>query len=349
MTGPADGRRQVVEMLAARYGVRAESVEREATGTETRNARVHLAGGARVFVKRYRHDTDTTAVRSALAFAAYCQEAAVPTPGIWCDRDGEPVTWHAEDAWCVIDEVAGHTATTPLTVARAESIGATLGRLHRAAAKYPGPLRRRLTPWRDQSPEPVAATCERLQGHLREQPGPTGDLRSDQLAQRREDLLTHSRLLQKALPDHLAEQALHGDFTRPNILIAHEQVTAVIDFQALSGPAAWELGRIAFDPLTVAHSATWQDTALVTIGAYRDENPGIPAADLIATARVALLYFLFSTFGAVTDDLDVPADVRAGLGAYWNDKNATVSRLLVGLDAMEYALAFLTEPKAGPR
>ncbi|QNA72056.1 phosphotransferase [Streptomyces sp. So13.3] len=348
MTFNADDQQQVVEMLAARYGVRAEAVEPEAAGTETRNTRVRLAGGARVFVKRYSAGTDTTAVRSALALAAYCQEAAVPTPGIWRDRDGEPVTWHAETAWCVMDEVAGHPGAT-LTVARAESIGATLGRLHRVAADYHGPLRRRSTPWRHDAPEPVANKCERLLEYLRGRPGPQGDLRHDQLAQRRRDLITHSRLLQKGLPNVLADQALHGDFTRPNVLVSGDQVTAVIDFQALTGPVAWELGRIAFDPLTVAHSATWQDTALVVIGAYRDENPHIPGADLIATARIALLYFLFSTFGAVTDDLDVPAHVHVGLLEYWNDKNATVNRLLAGLDDMEYALAFLVESKAGPR
>lgn len=349
MTFNADDQQQLVEMLTARYGVRAEAVEPETAGTETRNARVRLAGGARIFAKRYVEGTDTTAVRSALALAAYCQEAAVPTPGIWRDRDGEPVTWHAGTAWCVMDEVSGHPGATPLTVARAQSIGATLGRLHRVAADYRGPLRRRHTPWRDEAPEPVGAKCEHLLEHLRGRPGPQNDLRRDQLAQRRVDLLTHSRLLQKGLPDHLADQALHGDFTRPNVLISQERLTAVIDFQALTGPVGWELGRIAFDPLTVARSATWRDTALAMIGAYRAENPHIPAADLIATARIALLYFLFSTFGAVTDDLDVPPHVHRGLLEYWNDKNATVNQLLAGLDDMEYALAFLVDSKAGPR
>nr|WP_239070084.1 MULTISPECIES: phosphotransferase [unclassified Streptomyces] len=330
-------------MLAARYNVLAAGVEPVAEGTETRNGRATLSGGSRVFVKGYLPDADTIAVRSALSLAAYCRDGGVPTPELWVDLDGEVVTWHDGVPWCVMDEADGHPSDS-ITAVQAESIGTALGLLHRVTADYAGPLRRRTTGWRTGDPHAVVDRCDGLLDRIRSEQGTEWELRREQLFQRRRDLLAHARRVQQGLPAVLADQPLHGDCTRPNILIAGDRVSGIVDFQALAGVPAWELARIAFDPHTTARSDTWQHTTLTMISAYRAENPNVPTADLNATARIALLYLLFSTFGAVPGDLDRPHEAHASMTEYWNDKNLAIARLLDAFDDIETSLRDLLTP-----
>lgn len=324
-------------MLAARYAVRAGHIEPVTEGTETLNARVHLATGGQIFVKRYRDDSDTTAILAALAFAAYCGESGIPTPALWLDTDGEHLTRYGDAAWCVTDQAPGRPASTPLTTGQGEVIGGALGRLHRVTADYRGPLRQASSTWRDGDPASATARCEALLESLHTTPGPLAERRRGQLSKRLNDLLIWPRRLRGGLPPALSQQALHGDATRPNLLWDGDTVT-LVDFRAVSGPVVWELAKIAFDPLTVAHSDTWSEVAAAVIGAYRQENPGVRPAELAATARVALLYRMFSTFGAVSDDPLAPPEAAAVLARSWDDTHETIARLQQRLGEVEELL-----------
>lgn len=327
----------VAGMLAARYAVRAGHIEPVTESTETFNARVHLATGGRIFVTRYRDDSDTTAVRTALAFAAYCGEADIPTPALWLDTDGEHLTHYGDTAWCVTDQAPGQPASTPLTTKQGEVIGAALGRLHRAAADYRGPLRQASSTWRNGDPASAAARCEALLESLHTTPGSLAERRREQLSKRLNDLLIWPRRLRGGLPPVLFQQALHGDAARPNLLLDGDTVT-LVGFRAVSGPVVWELAKIAFDPLTVAHSSTWPETAAAVIGAYRQENPAVRPAELAATAQVALLYRMFSTFGTIADDPLAPPEAAAVLSRSWDDTHETIARLQQHLGEVEELL-----------
>jgi homoserine kinase type II len=216
-------------------------------------------------------------------------------------------------------------------------IGGALGRLHRVTADYRGPLRQASSTWRDGDPASATARCEALLESLQTTPGSLAERRREQLSKRLNDLLIWPRRLRRGLAPALSQQALHGDATRPNLLLDGDTVT-LVDFRAVSGPVVWELAKIAFDPLTVAHSDTWPDVAAAVIGAYRQENPGVRPAELTATARVALLYRMFSTFGAVSHDPLAPPEAASLLANYWDDKHETIARLQQHLAEVEELL-----------
>lgn len=334
------GTHRVAALLEARYGVRAEQVEPVAEGTETLNVRVRLAGGGRVFVKQYPNGADTAAVSDSLAFAAHCADHGVRTPALWVDDNGEGLTWYSGTVWCVMDDITARPALGPLTVRQGEAIGTALGHLHRLGGGYRGSLRPASTAWRDADGTAAAACCDALLTSLRDTPGQVAAVRREQLEQRRHDLLACSSL-RGAWPSLWSEQPLHGDATRPNLLFDNDNTVWFIDFRAVSGPAVWELAKVAFDPLTVAHGQGWIGTGVAMIGAYRQEHPGIPAEELLATARVALMYRMFSTYGA-TNDERLPPETAAAVGRYWDDKHVTVQRLHQHLDDIEEQLRHLT-------
>ncbi|MEU8249742.1 phosphotransferase [Nonomuraea sp. NPDC048916] len=100
------------------------------------------------------------------------------------------------------------------------------------------------------------------------------------------------------LPDKLTVQVVHGDYSPVNLLWSGDRLTAVLDFRP-PDPflPAYDLGRKAFYPNTVTGGGDWMADAGTFITAYQDANPGVPAVDVRACGRVALLQLLKSVYG----------------------------------------------------
>ncbi|GAA3834508.1 hypothetical protein GCM10022403_079160 [Streptomyces coacervatus] len=281
------------DVLAERYGVTAETVERVSMDTDTITRRVVTSDGHRLSVKEYLSTADLDAARSAWDMSEFCRAADLPVPRAWPGRDGDLVVLAEGSAWAVVDESPGRVATSAMSVARAEHIGMVLGRMHRVLAAYPLPRRVQPSRWRTQSVQDAVTKCSRVLSLARRQGH--GDLAQlhDQLDQRRQDLRSHVGRLQAGLPEDLVEQALHADFTRPNMLVLTDVVTGIVGFRGAKAFPVWELGRAALDPRTVATSDLWPACATAMVSAYRSENPTLRLADVLACFRVALLYLLF--------------------------------------------------------
>ncbi|MGQ4422785.1 phosphotransferase enzyme family protein [Streptomyces violaceoruber] len=337
----------VADVLADQYGIAVETVEMVPMGTDTINRRVLTADGCRLFVKEYGATVDLTAVKAAWDMAEYCRAAQLPVPRVWPDQDGSFVAVAEGSAWAVVDEAPGRVATSAMTVARAEQIGMVLGHMHRVLAAYPLPRLRQHTRWRTGSVEDAMVKAGVVLAAAKRQQHPDMVLLSHELNQRCDDLRAHVDGLRAGLPEEFVEQAAHADFTRTNMLVLADVVTGVIDFRGARALPAWELGRAAFDPRTVATSDQWADCALVMIQAYRSENPTLPLADVVACVRVALLYMLFSFYGAATSEYGLPAEAEADLQRHWHERQTSIRRLLDRFADLEDVLRSTPERPGG--
>ncbi|MGW0886489.1 phosphotransferase [Streptomyces sp. NPDC002671] len=180
--------------------------------------------------------------------------------------------------------------------------------MHRVLAAYPLPRRVQQTRWRTEPVEDAVAKCDTVMARATRQ----GHDRLDQLRvhldQRRGDLRAHVPQLREHLPETPVQQALHADLTRTNLVTLADAVTVIIDFRCASPVPAWELGRAAFEPRTLATSTDWATCALAMARTYRSEHPGLPMREVRACARIALLYMLFSCYGATTAQIGLSAD-----------------------------------------
>ncbi|MFI2204706.1 phosphotransferase enzyme family protein [Streptomyces sp. NPDC020192] len=339
---PDAGAALMVDVLEDRYGIFVGVVEPVHMGTDTTNRWVLTEDGRPLYVKEYRPTANVAAARSTWDMSEFCRAARIPVPRVWPDVDGDLVTIAEGCAWAVTDEVPGRVTGTAMTVALAEDIGAVMGRMHRALAAYPMPQKVQHSRWRTGSVEDAAARCGSVlatalgQGHDH-----LDQLRLD-LDQRREDLHQHVHRLRGRLPGKLVEQALHADLSRTNLIVLADAVTGVIDFRGARATPAWELGRAAFDPRTVANSPEWIACALAMASAYLAENPSLPVGEVRSCARIALLYMLFSFYGATTAEYELPPAAEADLTQHWRERQTTIRLLLNHLDELEDALSSLS-------
>ncbi|MET7775080.1 phosphotransferase [Streptomyces sp. NPDC005388] len=335
MSEEDQGAAVTADVLEERYGFAADVVEPVHMGTDTINRRVLTVDGLRLFVKEYRSVAEVDAARAALDMSEYCRAARLPVPRVRPDADGDLVTIAEGSAWAVIDEVPGHVATSAMNVDLAEHIGVVMGRMHRVLAAYPLPKRVQQSRWRTGSVANALAQCDVVMARaLRQGHEGLGQLRAD-LAHRRENLHGHVDRQRELLPKTLVDQALHADMSRTNLIVLADAVTGVIDFRCARGMPSWELGRAAFDPRTVANSSEWASCALAMVGAYHSENPSLPLVDVRASARIALLYMLFSFYGATTAEYDLPQEAEVDLKRHWSERQTTIRRLLRHLDELD--------------
>ena len=71
------------------------------------------------------------------------------------------------------------------------------------------------------------------------------------------------------------------------------------------------------------------------LGAYRSEHPSLPMSEVRACARIALLYMLFSFYGATTAEYDLPGEAEADLQRHWRERQIAIRRLLSDLEGLE--------------
>ncbi|MFD9483363.1 phosphotransferase enzyme family protein [Streptomyces sp. NPDC059991] len=336
---PGWDQERVEQLLRTCYGMEAAEVELVPEGTDTVNWRVLTSTGRRLFVKEYDPAGDPMAARAALDMSEYCRAAGLPVPRVHANQAGDLLTLFDDSPWSVINEVVGRVATTPMTASRAEHIGSQLGRMHRALSAYPLPQRHQHSRWRTGTVEDGLARCDRVMASARRHGHPYLDRLRDQLDQRRHDLRSHVARLRAGLPGTLVTQALHADFVRPNILLVTDLVTGIIDFRCAQGSAAWELGRAALDPRTIAHSDDWISTAAAMVAAYLSEHPHLPRADIVACGRITLLYLLFSFYGAVpTEEHLAHQALEDDLARHWEERQTSIRRLLDNMDELEATL-----------
>lgn len=329
------------DVLEDRYGFAAAAVEPVPTSTETTVRRVLTDDGQRLVVKKYRATAREDSLRVALDMSEYCRAARLPVPRVHPDMEGCLVTIAQGNAWSVADEAPGIVSTSAMTLALAEHIGSVLGRMHRVLAAYPLPERVQQSRWRTEPVEHALAQCDAvLHRALRHRRVHGGQLISD-LDQRREDLHGHAHRLRGQLPENLVDHALHAHLSRTHLVVAADMVTGIIGFHGARSVTAWELGRAAFEPRTVATSSGWAARALAMLAAYREENPTLPFADLQACTRIALLDLLFSLHGATTAEHELPAVAQADSQLHWSQRQMTIRRLLDHLDDLDDAFAAL--------
>lgn len=320
------------------YGLQAVQVTRVPAGTDTVNFRVVLDDERQVFVKAMRPGADEREVRTAAHVASFARGGGLPVPQMWLGRDGVPFVRCSGRLLTVQEYVDGTPASArALTVAQAEELGSVIGRLHRRLARYPGPLPVLSARW--WTPEGMNRfddQYQQLRAALARHSDDTASTHLEMLEQRREDLLTHAVTLRAGFPATPARQPLHADLTTPNVLMNHShRVAAVIDFYARTGPAAWEVGRIALDPRTVAGDTNWMPVTLALIAAYHEENPYLPGADLVASLRMALVHALHSLFGLYEHYLTPEAYEVGDVLRYWEQRHIMTRRVLDRLDPLE--------------
>ncbi|MEU9987857.1 phosphotransferase [Streptomyces sp. NPDC048045] len=341
MNDATRGAALMADVLWDRYGLAAAVIEPVQMGTDTINRWVLTEDGLRLFVKEYRSTADVDAARTAWDMSEYCRAAQLPVPRVWPDMDGDLIALAEGSAWAVVDEAPGGVTASAMTVALAEHIGVVMGRMHRVLGGYPMPKQVQHARWRIAAVEDAVAKCDSfLATALRQGHDEVEQLRLD-LGQRRQDLYEHVHRLRQLLPDRLVEQALHADLTRTNLIVLDDAVTGVIDFRGRCAMPAWELARAAFDPRTVATSPEWIACALAMAGAYHAENPRLPLLEVRACARIAVLYMLFSFYGATTAEYGLPEEAETDLQRHWRERQTTIRLLLDHLEDLDEAFSGL--------
>jgi Ser/Thr protein kinase RdoA (MazF antagonist) len=343
-TAPSDGTsaEAVIRLLRDAYDLTATGVRRLPVGQGAVNYRVDC-GHETVFAKAYPDGTDLDGERAGIAQSELAGRHGVPVARVRPCRDGDPIAVGPHGAVSVWPWVDGATMTEGLRPAQQQAAGAALGRIHEAFADHPagrGPAPS-VAAWMSKDLDGLRATIDRLLAEIAAR-GPGDDFATHAehaLAERREDLARVPALL-AGLPA-LSAQVLHGDYSAVNLLFTGDDLAAVLDFRPpRSFLPAYELGRIAFDPRSVAGDPDWLGAAARLVAAYLDTFPHAKADDVRACGRVALLQLLTSLYGVKQHYLK-PGLLQDDLDDFWHLRHRTARTLLARLDDVEDTFADL--------
>jgi len=338
----ADNVQAVVAVLSDIYGLTPLTVRRLLIGESTINYKVECRE-QNVFVKRYLLGTDLAAEERAISMSVIAGTAGVPVAQVFPSQTGTLITQSKETILSVWKYVNGQTITTGLNRFQLQATGTVLGRIHRHFAMLPG-SRGRPQPAHTWLSVDVAKT-EQTIDHLldiiaaRREMDDFDTLAQKSLRERRTALACVPALVD-GLPI-LTSQFLHGDYSVLNLLFTDDAVAAVIDF----GPPkpfllAYEIGRIAFDPRSVALNTDWPTAARTLVRAYLSENAEIAPDDFIYAARVWLIQLLMSLYGVKNHYLQ-PGFFQADLDVFWLQRHQTAQTLYAHLNAIETMLRHL--------
>ncbi|MEY9846153.1 Ser/Thr protein kinase RdoA (MazF antagonist) [Streptacidiphilus sp. BW17] len=338
---------EIVALLAAHHGLPGAVVERVPLGTETDNYQA-TSVGLRFFVKAYRPGTDLTETAAGLEASDFARRGGCPIPALRPGRHGSLLTAAGGLAVSVWDWIEAAPATGPLAPAEGAQIGVMLARLHQRLAAYPHPGRFRPTsePWWCRDTAPVHDLGRRILAAIDALPTPTKAdlLHHERVRQRLEDL-RFVPALQAGLPPDLPMQLVHCDVTRPNLLFAAGgDLAAVVDLRGRVLHPAWEVGRIAYDPLTVATSSNWRTFANSVVAAYAEHAPPAALAQLHFSARLTLLQALQTWFGLADTYLQPTTGADPDGIRYWNNRYEMSRELLQHLPTIEDELTDLLGP-----
>ncbi len=332
-TGPA----AVTALLESQFGLSVQSLDRLPIGQGTVNYRVQTDAGL-VFVKSYPAGTDLPAESAGIRLSALAAGAGVPVAR---PRALKGNTFIAElggsaaSAWEYVD---GRVIQTGLSHAQLDAAGAALGAIHRTFASLPesrGPTPQ-VDSWLAFDADGFTATTDQLLALIaaKDEPDEFDEIAGQTLRERRAQA-GHIPALIDGLPSSLVAQVLHGDYSAVNLMFRSDQLAAVIDFRP-PDPflVAYELGRIAYDPRTVALARDCQDDASALISAYQRENPHAAPGDITFSARAALIQLLTSLYGVKNHYLR-PGLLQHDLDAFWLLRHRAATTLLENLPAIE--------------
>ncbi|MCG7523992.1 phosphotransferase [Streptomyces sp. OfavH-34-F] len=331
---------ELTAVLASAYGLPGIELERLPVGQVTVNYRART-GDQVLFVKHYQgSDTDLAAEQAAVDQTQLAGLHQVPVATVRPSADGDTVVRRDGIAVSVWEWVPGVVVEDGLNPAQQHAAGHALGRIHTAFADHPagsGPSAR-LKKWMNPDLDKLDATTGKLLDIAgeRAQRDAFDEQALRTLAERRAVLPRIPELLADLPP--LTTQVLHGDYSAVNLLFQGDDLTAVLDFLP-PDPflASYELGRIAFDPRTVVLDQDWITAGVNLVRAYLQTNPNLPADDVTACARVALLQLLTSLYGVKQHYLK-PGLIQEDLDQFWLLRHAAAKRLLDHLGDVESAL-----------
>ncbi|MGY3677452.1 phosphotransferase enzyme family protein [Streptomyces sp. TE33382] len=330
----------ITTALERDYGLPGAVLERLPIGQVTVNYRAQFPDPMVLFVKHYPAGADLAAERSAIAQSRLAGEHGVPVATVRPSRLGQTVTEHDGHAISVWEWVEGRTVEDGLNPAQQLTVGRALGTIHCGFADHPAAanVSSKLERWMNPDLQKLEASVDKLLGMVNERA--QRDAFDEQalrtLAERRAVLHRVPGLIADLPP--LSTQVLHGDYSAVNLLFDGDTLTAVLDFLP-PDPflTAYELGRIAFDPRAVALHEDWITSGVRLVGAYLETNPHLPAADVRACARVALLQLVTSLYG-VKQHYCEPGLLQDDLDGFWLLRHAAAQRLLEHLEEVEAAL-----------
>jgi Ser/Thr protein kinase RdoA (MazF antagonist) len=334
----------IVRVLGEHYARELTGIRRVWSGTCGVHARADTTCGP-VFVKTYPLRADFAYELLNIDVVRGLGHAGIPTIAPIPTTTGELIhrqTGLAMSVWQWTDAVpAGH-----LTQPQATAVGYTLARLHRTLDQMQLPTlpvnreHARTTPV-----EHITAAFDDLLQSATHRAEPGSATITMQL-RRRLTVLRQLPELRAGLP-RLRLARVHGDLASPNLLFHHDSLVAVIDPRVQLADRARELGRIAFDPHTVATTHAWPQIGLATVAGYLDAGGPLPAAEATASARLALLHALTSTY-PLHDTLTRPKPPRllAQQDRYWCQRSITVDRMLAALPQLEQQLLGLVHRAA---
>ncbi|WP_307853150.1 phosphotransferase [Kitasatospora sp. RG8] len=340
MSDPA-AQPDLTAVLAEAYGLPGAVLERLPVGQVTVNYRARV-GDRLLFVKHYRDGvTDLGAERAAVEQTRLARLRRVPVAAVRPAAGGATVVRHGSTTVSVWEWMPGAIVDSGLNPAQQRAAGAALGRIHSAFADHPAGRRptAAVDDWLHPDLGLLEATVDKLLGIAGGRPrrGEFDEQALRTLTERREVLRGIPELLAGLPP--LTTQVLHGDYSAVNLLFQGDELTAVLDFlPPESFLAAYELGRIAFDPRTVVLDEDWITSGVNLVGSYLETNPLLPAADVTACARVALIQLLTSLYGVKQHYLK-PGLLQPDLDRFWLLRHAAAQRLLDHLGDVESALA----------
>jgi homoserine kinase type II len=330
----ATGPDEVADLLHSQYGLAPAMLTRIGMGQGTVNYRAVLPGRNDVFVKCYPPDASLPAEHEAITLTGLAAYHGVPVAPVIPAADGQVIATSGTTAISAWQWMPGSAGTDGLTVGQAEQAGAALGRIHAAFAQLPassGPASQ-AERWREDMDIPgLHETIGQLRAIIARRSadgqGDEFDMLAGQTLAERDRALDRIPGLLASLPA-LSSQVLHGDFAPVNLLFEGDSLTAVLDFRP-PDPflVAYDLGRVAFFPTTIARGAGWPDAARALVATYIDANPAVPAADIRACARVALLQLLQSLYGVKQHYLR-PGLIQDDLDRFWFQRHAASAILL---------------------
>ncbi|XKK39597.1 aminoglycoside phosphotransferase family protein [Nocardiopsis sp. ARC36] len=297
--------------------------------------------GTSLFVKVYPDSTDLGAERRAIELTQRAGEHGVPTALPRVSVGGETLTRVGSTVLSVWEWVHGHTESGGFSPTQHTVVGRALGRIHTVFAHHQ--LSGTASPWVQDWYEPgLDSVRERARALLELIGGRDQHEEFDSLAHttlnERLGMLAEVPDLLAGVPRDLNTQVLHGDFTAPNLLFDGDDLAAVVDFRPpVPYMLAFELGRIAFDPRTVALDERWIDSAARLVAAYLDANPAVARRDVFACGRVTLIQMLRSLYGVEQHYL-APDPDQQGLDRFWELRQQAAERLLRNLGEVESML-----------
>ncbi|WTW95373.1 phosphotransferase [Streptomycetaceae bacterium NBC_01309] len=331
---------QITTLLAERYDLPGARVEIIPLGTETDNAIADTEQGRR-FVKAYPRAADLEVMDGRITLMEMGRRAGSPFPAVHRDRDGARISRLGDVSLSVWDWVDAASLETPYTPAHGRQIGMALGRLHTALAEVPNaaykPNKNR---WWGASPSELAARGQQLLALVDAVPEPSDDdrLRREQIAERIGQL-GGLAAVQAGLPAAPREQVVHFDATGANLLWdAKDELAAIIDLQARVAFPTWELGRVLYEPFTVAESSDWREAAIAGVLAYADEAPAGARHELPYVARMACLHNLTSWFGVDVLYGNAQLPGRQIYARFWDLRARAAGLMLPVLDEIEAEL-----------